>query len=155
MCLLDRPRCTHPHTSITFKVTFYWCTNRKMQNRPSSVRRWNLSNVKGHIWDVITKRVCARVSSAASCLCASGCLCSCACCSLACFGVGGVVEPSAANLLSTPGSWNAVFMCVRVCVCCVRGCGWSVTSISVSLQIDYQTDSIPAFLSLELKKKKN
>lgn len=45
-----------------------------------------------------------------------------------------------------------MFMCVRVCVCCVRGCGWSVTSISVSLQIDYQTDSIPAFLSLEFKK---
>lgn len=64
-------------------------------------------------------------------MCVCVCLCSCSRCSLACFSVGGVVvEPSAANLLSTPGNWNAVFRrvyawaCVFLCVCVLRGRMW-------------------------------
>ena len=66
--------------------------------------RWNQSYLRG----------CAPPSS--SCVCVCGRPCSCAHCSLACLGVGGVVvEPSAANLLSTPGSRGA--LCVFACVC--------------------------------------
>lgn len=43
--------------------------------------------------------------------------------------------------------------CVRVCVCCVGGCGWSENCISVSAQIDYQTDSIPALLRNQKNRK--
>lgn len=55
--------------------------------------------------------------------CARGRLCSRACCSLACFGVGGVAEPSAADL-GTPGDCGvAVF--IHACVCVLRGRVWS------------------------------
>lgn len=59
----------------------------------------------------------------------------CTRCSLACLGVGGVVEPSAANPAGTPGSWNILCACVCVCarlrVCCVGGRGWSEDCIPV------------------------
>lgn len=84
---------------------------------PQSVR--NLQKVRGQV-EILIARLFV--------FCARGRLCSRACCSLACFSVGGVAEPSAADL-STPGGCGiAVFIHARACVCVCfaqEGVEWS------------------------------
>lgn len=68
-------------------------------------------------------------------VCARGRACSRACCSFARVGVGGVTEPSAAEL-SAPrvaartNTHACVSTCVRVCVFCAGGCGVGRVQIS-------------------------
>lgn len=106
--------------SVTFLSCFdvhvlLWCEHQSHQTDPETLQSdRNQQKVRGQA-EIMIARLFV--------FCARGRLCSRACCSLACFGVGGVAEPSAADL-GTPGDCGvAVF--IHACVCVLRGRVWS------------------------------
>lgn len=92
-------------------------------------------------------------------MCDCGCLCSCACCSLACFGVGGVVIDSFCSQSSQHARElkRSVYACacrrVHVCVCVVWEDVGGKKLHLCERPIDYQTESSSAPVHLEQKSK--